>query len=187
MKTYVLTIILFAATITASTAQTSPDNSNIPHAWWGAIGIGASSLGAISGEYSINVQIPNNWLISAYIEGGTNKLGKFSDSNTYQDVVNFSLLAGKIARQKYTLLSVSAGLGLVDVRTGTGSYSLGTPYTNKDQYTVGVPIILQTYLVGLQACGIGLNANFNINTIKPTANINLCFALGRMQTHKPRF
>jgi len=176
-----------ALTSKTALAQQS-DNTKIPNAYWASFGAGASSLGALSGMYSVNVQIPHNWLVTVDLDGGANRSGKTYDTNYSQSVISFNILAGKMARQKFSLFTLSAGLGLVDVHTGLGSYGLqDAPYINKDQYTLGIPIVIQGYLVGLQAFGIGFSGNINLNTIKPTAGINLSFALGRMQTHTPRF
>ena len=148
--------------------------------------MGQSSVGGLSGTLNINAQIPNNWLLTLGLDVGGDRFGtQYSDNNISKTVGSYNVLIGKIARQKYSIVSVSAGLGLVEIETGAGSYYTQTPFTNTRQYTVGIPIVFQTYLVGLQAVGLGISGNINLNTVKTTAGINLCFALGRMQTHKP--
>jgi len=211
MKKYVLFIVLFGVVCQSVNAQnpampidtvkrvkinatdtTSRDtagikNNNrivsaIPRCYWGSFGFGPSSLGAFSGSFNANAELANRVLVTAGVQGET----KAFLSNS-AEVDSYNILVGKIFKKKFSLLSVSVGLSLVDVVNTTG-YDLfsSQPPVKTDQYTIGIPILIQGYLVAFQTVSLGFNGYINLNTINTTAGIMVSVAIGRMATHTKR-
>jgi hypothetical protein len=189
LKTFTLTIVLLAATLTTVNAQT--DTSKIPHAWWLNMGFGIGTLRSLSANIGVQAEIPKQWLISASFQTEPNHFGEKSLGGAVHDVeINSGdLLLGKIYKQTYSFWSVSAGLSLVnmDIHDSYGVFPGAPASTQNNRYTIGIPIVVQGYVVGLQCAGIGLNGYVNLNTLQTTAGFQFQVALGRIQTHKPRF
>jgi hypothetical protein len=156
-------IIILACNFKTARAQVvKPDSiQQVPHAYWLAGGLGGSSRG-IELMSNANAELGHKWLVTgtAQIESAAFGSG--------EDVEQFNVLGGKIFKEKASLFSVSAGLGIV--------------YINKA--TVGIPVLFQVYLVGGQFIGIGLNACANLNPTEPTAGFSINIALGRMATRR---
>jgi hypothetical protein len=188
LKTFTLTIVLLVATVTTVNAQT--DTTKIPHAWWVNMGFGKGTLGSLSANVALQAEVPKHWLISASFQAEPNHVGTKNLGGAAHDVdINSgNLLFGKIYKQTYSFWSVSAGLSFVnmDINDSYGIFPGAPASTQNNRYTVGIPIVVQGYIVGLQCAGIGLNAYVNLNTLQTTAGFQVQVALGRMQTHKPK-
>jgi hypothetical protein len=126
-----------------------------------------------------NAEIKNNILISANLIGETNQTF-MSRPRHIVDLTSFNALAGKIYKQRNSLISFSAGLGLV--RVDRNDLDLFSKKTEISETTVGIPLSIQAYAIGFQTIGVGLNLYGNLNTKQSTAGIHLSVALGRIAT-----
>jgi len=151
------------------------DGIIIPRSYWGSLGIGTGSLGSFTFSVNANQEFSYRLLITACAQAETNA---FFGSTT---IASYGVLAGEVFKQKFSLFTVSAGLSIVNVGTSSGFFN-SVPVTS--QTTIGIPILIQGYLVGLQTVGLGLNAYANLNSIRSTLGLTLNLALGRMATHK---
>lgn len=189
LKTFVLTLVLFTVTFTTVNAQT--DTTKIPHAWWLNAGFGLGTLRSLSANIGVQAELPKHWLISATFQTEFNHFGEKILGGAVHDVtINTSnVLIGRIHKQTYSLWSVSTGLSLVnmDIHDSYGVFPGAPASTQNNRYTIGIPIVVQGYVVGGQFAGIGLSGYVSLNTLQTTAGVQLQVALGRMQTHKPRF
>jgi hypothetical protein len=179
------TILLLAVTSTRSFAQESRrDSAKTPKSYWATFGLGYSSLGALAFHLDANAEAWNKCVITANLQTEVSDLFGKAASNNFQ-VNTYNLLAGKIFKQKVTFITVSAGLGIVDVITYNG-YDKGffdfVKTSQNSQFTVGVPIIVQWYGVVTEVVGFGINGYVNLNTVRTTAGFTINIALGRMTT-----
>ncbi len=180
-----LAFIFTTASAQVSTKDsTNKDAAQIPRCYWAGFGLGASTLGALAGNVNVNAEISNQWIITANAEIEANRFLNFSSSPNVQ-VTTYNVLAGKIYKGKISFFTLSAGIGLVDVYTynNPGLFS-DAPVHKSDQYTVGVPLLIQWYVIRFQAVGIGLSGYANLNTIQTTAGFNISVVFGRIATHK---
>jgi hypothetical protein len=164
----------------------SADSTQVPKSYFAAGGIGLSSLGSFSAMLVANAEIKNRILLSANWIGETNVRILDSRAGHDVDVNSFNLLAGKIYKQRHSLISFSTGLGLVKVDerdVGGGVFGKVNPVGRET--TVGIPVLVQAYAIGFQAIGVGLNLYGNLNTKQSTAGFQLSVALGRIST-RPR-
>jgi hypothetical protein len=188
MKIKIITSVCIAMLVCAFTkglAQVSTkDTSKIPRCYWMALGLGASSLGSLSGTINANAEISNRWLLTANVGIEQNTFLNLSSSPNVQ-VTTFNILAGKIYKKKISFIALSAGLALVNVYTYNNAGLFGeAPVHKLNQYTVGVPLLIQGHVIRAQAVGIGLSGYVNLNTIQTTAGLNICLVFGRIATHK---
>jgi len=173
-----LSMLLLAMAFNKGFSQAVPnDSTKISKSYWGSVGIGASSSG-FSASFIANAELLNRWLISANVQG---EGPLFGDGN---EVTTFNVLAGKVFKQKFCFLTLSAGLGYISVTNVSNSFNFFSPAVTTQRSTIGLPIVVQGYLVAFQTLGIGLSGYVNLNTIQSTAGINICIALGRLSTHK---
>jgi hypothetical protein len=178
-------ILLFAITFTRSFAQSaSRDSTKTPKSYWATFGLGYSSLGSIAAHLDGNAEIWNKCVITANLQTEVSDFFGKAGTTNFQ-VTTYNLLAGKIFKQKLTFITVSAGLGLVDVNTYNG-YDKGilvfVKTDSKNQFIGGVPIIIQWYGVINEVVGFGINGYVNLNTVRTTAGFTINIALGRITT-----
>ena len=138
-----------------------------------------SALGSVSAMLGANAEVKNRLVVSLNWTGETSSVLDFTAKHVV-DVNSFNILAGKIYKQRNSLMSFSAGLGLArvhtfDSRNGAASYT---------ETTVGLPLSIQAYAIGFQAVGAGLNLYANLNTKQSTAGIHVSLALGRISTRQ---
>jgi hypothetical protein len=181
-----LIAIFLAGVVSAASGQVrSVDSTGIRKSYWIAGRVGLSTLGSVSGMLVANAEIKNHILISASTTGETNGILDFSATHSV-DVSSFNMLAGKIYKQRHSLISFSAGLGLVKIDTHDSEPGIfGKVYPESSETTIGIPLLIQAYAIGFQTIGVGLNLYGNLNTKQSTAGIQVCLALGRIAT-RPR-
>jgi hypothetical protein len=158
--------ILFVLTgiFTNAVGQTTRrDSTRIPKAYWVGSGGGFSFLGDVEIMYNANAEIGNHWLITSLAQVEA----KFFGSGN-ANIFTFGLQAGKVYKRGTGIFALSAGFAIMRVN---------------DQKTAGVPVLIQAHTVILQTVGFGINLYANLNTISPSAGLNLTVALGRMATH----
>jgi hypothetical protein len=180
---FCFTLLLLASTELKLYAQDAKaDTAKIPPSYWATLGFGPSSLGSVSGMLNVNLQIAGQWVITGSWQNEVNNL--FGRSPAYFVQVNtYNLLAGEIYKQKISFITVSAGLGAVNVISHNGytDHYLNYVETNQqNRFTVGIPIMVQVDVAELRVAGIGINAYANLNTIRPTAGLTLNVAIGWM-------
>ncbi|MDB5132068.1 MAG: hypothetical protein JWR02_1817 [Mucilaginibacter sp.] len=188
-----MSAIMLLACCTAAFGQAAATNNiNAKHNYWGSLGFGPTTFGSSVLGGDLNAEIANQWVISAESKV---ELQSFLSSNV--TVTTYDILAGKIFKQKFSFITVSAGLGLVDLNTVTTStnaptvsstpqnqFTLTFPsYTWHDQYALNIPIEVQMYFVPVTPFAVGVGAYVNLNTIRTTAGFTVRLALGRMSTH----
>jgi len=153
------------------------DQVIIPRCCWGSLGAGGNTAG--DGAFSVNVneEFAQKLLVTESLQLETN--GFLASTS----VVNYSVLAGKIFKRKFSMFTLSAGLSYVTMTVSPGLFS-DTPAIH--QSTVGIPVLIQAYLVALQTFGLGINAYANLNSVKTTAGITLSIAIGALATHESK-
>jgi hypothetical protein len=191
MKTKIIIIcsFLIVGAATCYAQDTTKTTYHVPKAYWGNLGFGASSLGAFSGALYLNAQITNKLLITAGGQAETNDSNFIDFGPARQtNLGTANILIGSITKGQYALFTFSAGVSYVDLNTKnlTGFFS-STPSSSTDQYSVGVPLLVQGYWVIGQCLGFGGSLYANINTLQSTVGFTVNLAFGRMQTHKPRY
>ena len=92
---------------------------------------------------------------------------------------SYSILLGKIFKQKYSFIVVSTGLAFDQSQSNDNS-SLG----NTSGSGIGIPFLIQAYVVIGQAVGLGIGAYADLSTNKSTAGITLSLAIGKLSTHE---
>ena len=157
------------------------DNSDYVKCYWGDVGLGGSSLGSISAALGFHFEINRHVLITANIMGEANSFIDFS-SKPKIDVNTFNLLVGKISKQKSSIITYSAGLGLINYykKTYPGGFLSPLPAVTTKKYSIGIPLLISGYLIGFRTVGFGLSVYANLNTINTTAGLTLNFGIGRM-------
>jgi 3-deoxy-D-arabino-heptulosonate 7-phosphate (DAHP) synthase len=183
MKFLITAFICFGIVSIASGQSISTDSITIPRSYWVSGGVGLSTLGSASAGLVANAEIKNRILISAGWIGETSeKILDFSTNHSV-NVSSFNALAGKIYKQRNSLISFSAGLGLVRLETrDTG----GARVSSVTETTIGIPLLVQAHAIGFQAIGVGLNLYGNLNMKQSTTGIHLSIALGRIATRQKR-
>jgi len=187
-KTLFYTSILLTCYLSNAHAQRARTDSNsAPKSFWGTFGFGGSSVGPL-GMLTANAEIGHHYVFSAVAETETNGYGQAATNN--QDVTRFNVLFGKIFRQQYTFLTVSAGVGTVDFSTYDMVHDDNTPATSwqyiranyKYRYAFEVPVMVQYYLLMSKTVSFGIQGFVNFNRIRTTEGFSLDFAFGRMRT-----
>jgi len=114
-KTLFCQLIIFVCCFTHAFAQRArPDSSRAPKSYWGAFGFGGSSVGPL-GMLTANAEIGHHYVFSAAAEAEFNRFWSTGTNNL--DVTRYNIMFGKIFRQQYTFLTVSAGVGTVNFTT----------------------------------------------------------------------
>ncbi len=151
------------------------DNDKIEKCSWFAFGFGPST-GPSNDSSDVflngNLELYGKSLVTADIRINPAIFGT--------DVENYSILLGKITKQKFSFFTASAGISFVSSHT---TY-LFSSRNNSNEAGIGIPILLQGYVVAAQAVGLGINVYANINTIGSSAGISFCLAFGRLSTHE---
>jgi len=160
--------------------------ANIPDYYWLDLGAGKSSSGYSSVVWDANVQVSDSWLITGRLQGELNNLSSFGFKRG-AGIYAYDLLAGRMLNQKFGLLIVSAGLGLVNVVSSAAAPNGAYNNSTTNIQTVGVPILIQSYLVSLQTFGFGISGYINLNTIRCTAGITLNLAIGQIGTNNKNY
>jgi len=178
-----LPVVSALAGCTMAFGQTTRvDSINLKRNYWGSIGAGPTTLGAVGLNADVNAEISDHWFISTEGQVETQTFLNLFGSNV--GVATLNVLAGKIFKQRVTFITVSAGLGLVDVNTyNSGGLFSNTPPTSQTQYAFNVPIEVQVYFVPVTPFAVGVGAYLNLNAINTTAGITVRLAFGRMSTH----
>jgi hypothetical protein len=167
---------------TAFGQTTATDSVNLKPNYWGSIGGGPTTLGAVGLNADVNAEISDHWFISTEGQVETQTFLNLFGSNVSTATLN--VLAWKIFKQRLTFITVSAGLGLVDLNTfSSGGLFSTTPSTSQDQYALNVPIEVNVYFVPVTPFAVGVGAYLNLNAINTTAGITVRLAFGRMSTH----
>lgn len=172
-------VLVGCTAVFGQTATT--DSINLKPNYWGSIGGGPTTLGSVGFNADLNAEMSDHWFISTEGQVETKTLNLFGSNVS---TATFNVLAGKIFKQKLTFITVSAGLGLVDLNTFTsGGLFPTTPSSSKDQYGLNIPVEVNVYLVPVTPFAVGVGAYLNLNAINTTAGITLRLAFGRMSTH----
>jgi len=154
------------------------DTAKMPNGYWGSLGLGETSLGFFTGRADANAELSDGYLIagSAQVESSSVFGGTEVDS--------YDILFGKIFKQGISMFTLSAGLGLVNVTTKSSTLFSTAPQVTTSQTGIGLPIVIQGYLVAGQTFGFGVSGFLNLNTVKTTAGVMFSLAIGRLATHK---
>ena len=186
IKVLIATLISIGFVSAAYAQVNTIDSLRVPKSYWVVAGGGLSTLGSVSATLIANAEIQNNILLSGSWIGETNVRILDSRASHNVDVSSYNALAGKVYKQRHSLISFSAGLGLVRVKSwdsGGGVFGKVSPAVTET--TVGIPLLIQAHAIGFQAVGVGLNIYGNLNMKQSTAGVHLNIALGRMTT-RPR-
>ena len=151
------------------------DNAKIAKCSWVALGYGSNTgsynhVGNINLFLNGNLEISNNLLLTADL---------IADPGPYGNVdLNYAFLFGNIFKQKVSFLTASIGFELVNEITNSFLFARVT------NTGIGIPILIQGYVVAAQSVGLGINVYANINTVKSSAGISISLAFGRLSTHE---
>jgi hypothetical protein len=153
--------------------------TNIPVSYWLDLGAGKSSSGFSSVVWDVNAKISDSWFITGRLQGELNSFSSFGFKRG-AGIYAYDLLAGRLLNQKFWFIIVSAGFGLVDVVSSATTYNGVYNNSITTIQTVGVPILIQSYLASLQTVDFGICGYINLNTVRCTAGITLNLAIGRI-------
>jgi hypothetical protein len=171
--------LLLAGSTSAFGQTTGADSINLKPNYWGSIGGGPTTLGAIGLNADVNAEISDHWFISTEGQVETQTFLNLFGSNV--STASLNVLTGKVFKQRLTFITVSAGLGLVDVNTyNSGGLFSNTPSSSQDQYAVNVPIEVNVYFVPVTPFAVGVGLYANLNAINTTAGVTVRLAFGRM-------
>jgi hypothetical protein len=174
-----LTMLVLIVAFNRGFSQAVPnDSTKIPKSYWGSLGVGQSSLGAFAGKLDANAEFANRLLVTASFQGETNSILGGTQ------LASYNLLLGKIFKQRISMFTLSAGIGLVNVTTKSFNLFSTEPSVSTSQTGIGLPIVIQGYLVAGQTVGFGVSGYLNLNTVKTTAGITFSLAIGHLATHK---
>ncbi|MBW4889799.1 hypothetical protein KXQ82_08730 [Mucilaginibacter sp. HMF5004] len=158
------------------------DSLRTPSSLWLSFGVGSNSITDAWGRFDMNVEIAHRWLLTGNVAG-----------SIAEHIINVpthvarhgtaDLLFGRLYKKGQCLFSASAGLGLTHFNSydtdGTGSY-----LNQHIQNTIGIPVLVQGYLVGFNTLGVGIGGYANFNTVRNEVGLSLSFAFGKMVTVK---
>lgn len=157
--------------------------ANVPNSYWLDLGAGKSSSGFATVVWDANAQVSANWFITGRLQGELNNISSVGFSHG-TGIYAYDLLAGRMLNQKFGLLILSAGLGLVHIISNVGAPRSGFNNLTTNIQTAGVPILIQSYLVSMHTFGLGLSGYVNLNTVRCTAGVTLNLAIGQFQSGK---
>jgi|GEM_PF-5090107 len=178
-KTLFYTLILLAFCLTSAYAQRArTDSSRAAKSYWGTFGFGGSSVGSL-GMLTASAEIGHHYVFSAVAETEVNHFWPAETGNL--DVTRYNVMLGKIFRQQYTFLTVSAGVGTVNFTT-YDRLNDNTLKNTSDRYAFEVPVMVQYYLLMTKNVSFGIQGFVDFNRIRTTEGFSLNFAFGRMRT-----
>ena len=178
-KTLLTFFIFYSFYITSTCAQRArPDSLSTAKSFWGTFGLGGSSVGLL-GMLTANAEIGHQYVFSAVAETEVNHFWTTETDNL--DVTRHNVMLGKIFRQQYTFLTVSAGVGTVNFTTYDRLNDNSLKNTS-DRYAFEVPVMVQYYLVMTKNVSFGIQGFVDFNRIRTTEGFSLDFAFGRMRT-----
>jgi hypothetical protein len=155
------------------------DSLGSPSSIWTSFGLGANSTVDSWGRFDVNVEIPHRWLLTGNVAKNIGEhLGIGPDHITNHTTTD--LLLGKLYKHNNYLFSASAGLGLVHFNNYDTDGTPGSHLNQSIQNTIGIPVLVQGYLVGYQTMAVGIGGYANFNTVRTEAGITLSIAFGRM-------
>jgi hypothetical protein len=160
--------------------------ANIPDSYWLDLGAGKSSSGFSSIVWDANAQISDSWFITGRLQGELNSFSSFGFKRG-AGIYAYDLLAGRMLNQKFGFLILSTGFGLVDVVSSAPAHAGVYNNSTTTIQTVGVPILIQSYLASLQTFDFGISGYINLNTIRCTAGITLNLAIGQIGNNNKNY
>jgi len=175
-------LMMFAFSFIKSSGQ-EVYRANIPNSYWLDLGAGISSSGYGTVVWDANVEVSQNWFITGRLQGELNNFSSFG-FNRGAGLYAYDLLMGKMLNQRFGPLILSAGVGLVDIVSPGGGPGSGYNNSTTNIQTVGVPILIQSYLVSLHTFGLGVSGYINLNTVRCTAGVTVNLAIGQIEAYK---
>jgi hypothetical protein len=153
------------------------DNPKIEKCIWLAFGFGGNfgsndNGGGINLFANANFEFYRQLIVSPDIHVASSLFGGTSEES-------YSILFGKIFKQEYSFIMVSTGLAFDQSQSNDNS-SLG----NISGSGIGIPFLIQVYVVMGQAVGLGIGAYADLSTNKSTAGITIGLAFGKLTTHE---
>src|SRR5665213_183157 len=178
-KTLFYTLVLLTCCLSGAFGQRAhTDSSRAAKSYWGTFGFGGSSVGPL-GMLTASSGIGHHYVFSAVAETEVNHFWSTETNNL--DVTRYNVLFGKIFRQQYTFLTLSAGVGTVNFTTYDRVNDNTSKYTsNKDAFEV--PVMVQYYVLMSKTVSFGIQGFVDFNRIRTTEGFSLNFAFGRMRT-----
>lgn len=178
-KTLFYTSVLLTCCLSNAYAQRARTDSNsAPKNFWGTFGFGGSSVGPL-GMLTASAEIGHHYVFSAVAETEVNHFWSTETNNL--EVTRYNVLFGKIFRQQYTFLTVSAGVGTVNFTT-YDRLNDNTFKNTSDRYAFEVPVMVQYYLLMTKNVSFGIQGFVDFNRIRTTEGFSINFAFGRMRT-----
>ena len=177
-------LMIFTLSLKKSFGQ-GPISANVPNSYWLDLGAGKSTSGYGAFVWDANVQISDSWFITGRLQGELNSFSSFG-FNRGTGLYAYDLLAGKILNQKFGPLILSAGVGLVDIVSSVGGPGSGYSNSTTNVQTVGVPILIQSYLVSLHTFGLGVSGYIHLNTVRCTGGVTLNLAIGQIDINNKK-
>lgn len=165
-------------------ATTAPPAYDRRH-YWADIEAGSCTLGSLALGVDLHGEVPRHWLLTAGVHDESSTFLFDGHYGQQYELITYQALVGKIIKGRACLLTASAGLALLRTHSYVdgGLFMLITD--DRRQTTVGVPVQVQGYLVGLQKFGLGLTATLNLNAVQTSASLGLALAVGHLPTRRP--